>query len=193
MLLRPGARQLEREFQDPVGALAGEDALLRNEFAVGAFEHAAADGRVFALGVLAHHVEIDVGFGAIGQRRPHTWHQLARTQVHVLVEAATDRDQQAPKGDVIGHARIADGAQQDRVRLRQQLHAVGRHHRAGLLVCLTRPIVMRQLQAEAELARGHVDYLQRLGHRFLADAVAGDNRDPMGPRHALYSLSNGRT
>ena len=35
--------------------------------------------------------------GAAGQRRAHAGHQLARPQIHILVEAAADRDQQAPQ------------------------------------------------------------------------------------------------
>ena len=178
-------RQLERELQDAVDAVAGEHALLRDELALGALEHAAADRRVFALGVLAHHVEVDIGLGAVGQRRAHAGHQLARPQVHVLVEAAADRDQQAPQRDVVRHVRPAHRAEQDRVRLRQPLHAVRRHHRAGLLVGLARPVVVRELQAEAEAARGGVQHLQRLRHRLLADAVAGHDRDPVGLRHGL--------
>ena len=69
---------------------------------------------VFALGVLAHHVEVDIRLGAIRERRAHARHQLAGTQVGVLVEAAADRDQQAPQRDVVRHARPADRAQQDK-------------------------------------------------------------------------------
>ena len=54
----------------------------------------------------------------------------------------------------------------------------------GPLIGLARPVVVGELQAEAEAARGGVEHLQRLGHRLLADAVAGDNRDPMGARHS---------
>ena len=54
------AGQLEGEFQDAVDADAREDRLLHHELALGAGEHAAADGGVFALGVLAHDVEVDV-------------------------------------------------------------------------------------------------------------------------------------
>ena len=153
VLLRPRARQFEGVFQDAVHAVAGEHALLADELALGALEHAPADRGVLALGVLAHHIEVDVGLGAAGERRAHAGHQLARAQVHVLVEAAADRDQQAPQRDMVRHVGPAHRAEQDRVRLRQLLHAVGRHHRAGLLVGLARPVVVRELEAEAEAAR----------------------------------------
>ena len=43
VFLRPGHCQFEGVFDDAVGAVAGEHALLGDEFAVGAGEHAAAD------------------------------------------------------------------------------------------------------------------------------------------------------
>jgi hypothetical protein len=52
---------------------------------------------------------------------------------------------------------------------------------------------MRELEREAEAARRRVQHLQRLGHRLLADAVAGDDGDTMGARHARNSLPIGRT
>ena len=84
---------------------------------------------------------------------------------------------------MVGHVRPADRAEQDRIGLREAIHAVGGHHGAGLLIGLARPVVVGEFQAEAEAARGGVKNLQRLGHRLLADAVTGDNRDPMGARH----------
>ena len=114
MLLRPRHRQFEGEFQDAVDAVAAEHALLRDELALGVDEHPSADRGVLALGVLAHHVEVDVGLGAAGERRAHARHQLARPQIHILVEAAADRDQQAPQRDVVRHVGPADRAEQDR-------------------------------------------------------------------------------
>ena len=160
-----------------------------DELAVGAFEHAAADGRVFALGVFAHDVEVDIGLGAAGQRGAHAGQQLAGAQVHVLVEAAADRDQQAPQRDVVGHAGPADRAEQDGVGLAQLVQAVGRHHRAGLLVGLAGPVVMRIGEVEAEAARGCVEHFQRFGHGFLADAVAGQDGDAVGACHGLAPWS----
>ena len=62
-------RELEGELQDAVDAVAREDRLLHHDLAVGALEHAAADGRVLALGVLAHDAEVDVARLAAGERR----------------------------------------------------------------------------------------------------------------------------
>ena len=102
MLLRRLARELEGEAQDAVDADARQDRLLHDELALGAGEHAAADGGVLALVVLAHDPEVDVAGLAAGERGRHAGHQPHRPQVHVLVELAAERDEQAPERDVVG-------------------------------------------------------------------------------------------
>ena len=102
--------------QDAIDPGAREDRLLHDEFALGAREHPAADGRVFALGVLADDEEVDLAGLAIGERARDAGHQADRAQVDVLVELAAELDQGAPERDVIGHLRRpADGAVEDRV------------------------------------------------------------------------------
>jgi hypothetical protein len=82
----------------------------------GAFEHDAADAGIFALGVLAHHVEVDVADLAPGQRAGDAGHQAHRAEVHVLVELAAELEQRPPQRDVIGNLfRPADGAEEDGV------------------------------------------------------------------------------
>ena len=110
------ARELERVAQDAVDALAREDGLLEHDLALGALEHAPADRRVLALGVLAHDDEVDVAGLAVGERRRDARHQPARPQVDVLVEAAPELDQRAPQRHVVGHGRRpADRAVVDRL------------------------------------------------------------------------------
>src|SRR5207244_4841053 len=99
------ARQLEGEAKDPVDALAREHRLLEHDLALGAFEHATADRRVLAFGVLAHDDEVDVARLAVGERARDSRHQAARAQVHVLIEAATPLYQRTPERNVIGDAR----------------------------------------------------------------------------------------
>ena len=103
MLLGPGFRQLEGEFQDAIHSVTGEYRLLCHELARSAFEHAPAHRRIFAFAVLAHDPEVDVSRFAVGQRTFHAGHEAHRTQVHVLVVTAPERDQQPPQRDVIGH------------------------------------------------------------------------------------------
>jgi hypothetical protein len=74
-----------------------------HDLALGAGEHAAADGGILALGVLAHDVEVDVAGLAAGERDGHAGHQPHRAQVDVLVELAAEQQQRAPQRDVVGH------------------------------------------------------------------------------------------
>ena len=66
-----------------------------------AFVHAAADRRILAFRVLAHHDEVDVARLAVGERRRDARHQLARPHVHVLVEVAAELDERAPQRHVV--------------------------------------------------------------------------------------------
>ena len=88
---------------------------------------------------------------------------------------------------MIRHAGPADGTKQDGIGFRELVEPVVRHHLAGVLVGLTRPVVVRQIEVEAEAARGCVQDFQRFRHGFLADPVAGENRDGVGARHGRMS------
>ncbi len=193
-------RQLEREFQDAVDADPRHHRLLRDEFARGIREHAAADRGIFALGVLAHHPEIDVAGLAVGQRRRHPRHQPHRAQVDILVELAAKLDQRPPQRNVIGNFRgPADRAEIDRVMLADLLFPVVRHHLAVLFVIVPRrEIEMIEMHADAVFFRRGFQHAQAFRHHFLADAVAGNDRDPVlffwvGHRESPLSCRTGKT
>ena len=164
-------RSSKANLQDPVDALAGEDRLLHGHLVVGALEHAAADRGVLALGVLAHDPEIDVARLAIGQRAGHALEQPHRAQVHVLVEVAADRDQQSPQRNVVGHARPADGAEEDALERLELLHAVVRHHLAGLHQPIARPVEIGEFEFEVEAPRGGFEHEYAFRQNFLTDSV----------------------
>ena len=125
-----------------------------DDLALGALEHAAADRRILALGVLAHDDEVDVAGLAVGERRRDARHQPAGPQVDVLVEAAPELDQRAPQRDVVGHRRRpADGAVEDRLEAGQRLEPVLRHHAAGADVVVAVPVEMRERERDAEPSR----------------------------------------
>ena len=149
----PRARELERELEDPVDALAREDRFLEHDLPLGALEHAPAHRRVFAFGVLAHDDEVDVAGTASCERRRNARHQPAGTQVHVLVEAAAELDQRAPQRDVIrNRGRPADGAVEDRVVRQQQVVPVLGHHPPVLRIVVAVPLEMPPLECDAEPA-----------------------------------------
>ena len=155
--------------------------LLHHDLALGARKHAAADRRVFALGVLAHHPEVDVAGLAAGQRRRHAGHQPHRAQIDVLVELAAEQDERAPQRDVIRHlGRPADRAEEDRVVLADLLLPVVRHHLAVLFVVVAGgEIEIVAAQLEAEFLRRGLQHAHALRHDLLADAVARDDGDAM--------------
>ena len=68
--------------------------------------------------------------------------------VHVLAERASDRDQQAPEGDVVGYSWPAHSAEEDGVVLAQGLQTVGRHQRALGEVALARPVELDDPQVQ---------------------------------------------
>jgi hypothetical protein len=182
--LRPRHRQLEGELHDAVGAAAGEDAFLDHGFPLGAFVHDAADAGILALGVLAHHIEVDLAHLAVRQRARHAGHQAHRAQVHVLVELAAELEQRTPQRNVVGHGgRPADGAEEDRFVAADLLLPVLGHHAAVLEVVVAAPVEVVEGQRDAETAGGGLQYAQALGHHFAADAVAGDDGD-VRSRHA---------
>ncbi len=177
-VLLAALRQFEGVAHHPVAAAAGEDRLLHHEFVGAALIEPAADRGIFALIVLAHDIEIDVAGLAALQRALDTLEQLDRAQIDVLVEAAADRDQQAPQRDMVRHAGKADRTEIDGVERAQLVEAVGRHHRAGLGEALAAPVEMHPLEPEVAAGR-RLQHLLALRHHFVADAVAGDHRDPV--------------
>jgi len=96
MLFGAALRQIESVFQDAIHALTRKYRLLQHHLAFCAFKDAPAYRRIFALGIFAHHVEIDVAHMAIGERAGHAGHQAYRAQVHIFVEFATELDQGTP-------------------------------------------------------------------------------------------------
>ncbi len=174
----------EREAQDPVDAAPREHGLLDHDLALGALEHPPAQRRVLALGVLAHDDHVDVAGPAVGQRRGNPRHQLAGAQVHVLVEAAPELHQRPVERDVVGNERgPADRAVEDRLERRELFEPVVGHHLAVLEVVVAAPVEVLPVELDAEPASGGFEDAQALRNGLLADAVAGNDGDPM-PGHA---------
>ena len=124
-------RQFEGVAQDPVHAAAGKDRLLNHHFMLGAFIGAAAEGGIFAFGIFAHHVKIDIAGLFTRQRAGDAGEQAHRAQVDVLVELAAELQQRPPQRNVVGNGiRPADGAEVDGIEALQLLAPVVRHHLA---------------------------------------------------------------
>ena len=100
--------------------------------------------------------------------------------VRVLLHLAPDRDQQLPQGHVVGHARPAHRAEEDRVVLVEPRHGVGRHHPARVDVALARPVEVGPLDPGAARVGGALGQTHAHGQHLGADAVAGDRGDAQG-------------
>ena len=142
-----GLRVLERVADDAVHALVGVDLFLDRDLVVGAGLEAAADADVHAFGVLAEHDEVDVVAAAILERAQAIVEQPHRAVVDVEIELEAGAEQDVARVAVVGDARIAERADEDRVELAQQLVAVGRQRLAGLQVVIGAPRQMLELEA----------------------------------------------
>ena len=111
-------RELERVPDDAVHALVGVDLFLDRDLVVGAGLEAAADADVDAFGVLAEHDEVDVASAAVLQRAEPLVEQPHRPVVDVEIELEARAEQDVARVAVVGHARIAERADEDRVERR---------------------------------------------------------------------------
>ena len=144
-----------------------------------AFERAAHRPRkhltlIHKTNVLTHAEHVD-GAG-VGQRALDAVVELGRPQVDVVVELEAQPQQQAALEDPRRHARVTDGAEEDRVVLAQLLdHRVGQQL-AGALPAHRTEVVRRAL----DVGRDLTEDLQALGHHLGTDAVPRDHCQPHG-------------
>ena len=108
---------LERVARDALDAVAREDARLLGHLVRRADVHAPAEPGVLPFGVLAHADHVDICRRPVRERRGDTGQEPHRPQVDVLLEALAQRQDQLPDRDVIGHARVANRAEIDRLEL----------------------------------------------------------------------------
>ena len=158
-------------------ALVGVDLFLDRNLVVGAGLEAPADADVDAFGVLAEHDEVDVLPPAILQRAEAIVEQPHRPVVDVEIELEARAEQDVARVTVVGDARIAERADEDRVELAQHLVAVGGQRLAGLQVVIGAPRQMLEIEAAAEDVADRLQDLDGFGGDVLADAVAGDDRN----------------
>jgi hypothetical protein len=94
---------------------------------------------------------------------------------------------------VVGHARIAERADEDRLEVvAQHLVAVGRQGLTRLQVVIGAPRQLHQVEPAAEHVAGGLQNLERFGGDVFADSVAGDdrNRHFFWPRARPPMISN---
>src|SRR5262249_17823423 len=88
--------------------------------------------------------------------------------------------------------RRADGAEIDRVERRELLVCVLGHHPAVLQVEIASPRKLREGDAHAAVAGRSFDRGHAGRNHFAADAVTGDDGDPIRRGHSTLLLGGGR-
>ena len=112
---------------DAVHALVGVQLFLDRDFVVCAGLEAPADADIEPLGVLAEDDEVDVVWPAVLERTETLVEQPHRPVVDVEVELEARAEQDVARVAIVGHARIAKRADEDRVEAAQ----AGRSRPAG--------------------------------------------------------------
>jgi hypothetical protein len=168
--------ELERVLDDPVNTLVGVQLFLDRHLVFGPGFEAAADAHVEPLGVLAKDDEVHGGGRLPFQRAEPLVEQLHRPVVDVEIELEARAEQDVARMAVVGHARIAERADEDRVELvAQHRIAVRRHRDAGLQVVLGAPRQHLEIEARAEHFFDCSQHFHRFRGRFHADSIAGDH------------------
>ncbi len=178
-LPRTRQRQCAGVADDPLDAATREQARLLGHFVRRAPVQPSAEPGVFAFGVLAHAHPVDVGGCAVAQRPRHAGQQPHRAQIDELLEALPDRQDQFPDRHVVGHGGRADRPEVDGIGTQQRVERAGWHHPAVREVVLAAPGVRRGRDGEAVARCCRRDHGEGGRRDFLADAVAGDDRDRM--------------
>ena len=176
---------------DADGGVQGD---LGGDLEGGAGAHGAAVADVGALGALAHDEEVDLA--RLGQRGGDAREQAGGAQVHEVVEAEAELQQQAPLEHAGGDAGVADGAEQDRVVLGQGGHVLVGEGLARAVPAPRPEVEGGRLDGDAGGLEGGAQGAQPLGDDLLADAVALDDGQAQGARggggaHGVCSSSEG--
>ena len=134
----------------------------------------AAHARVQAFGAFTHHSEVDLT--GVGERGLDAGVQLGGAQVDGLIEREAQLDKQTAFEDTGLDARVADGAEEDRVLLADGLEVLVGQQGAIAQIALGAEIVISEL--ELDFITGGLDEGGlRLGRDLLADAISGDDCD----------------
>ena len=163
--------------QDPVDALVGIDLFLNRDFVWRTGLEAAADANVEALGVLAEDDEVHVGGRPVLQRTQPLVEQPDRTIVHVQVELEPRAEQDVARMAIVGHARIAERADEHRVELPEQRVAVFRNRDARREEVVGAPRQRLDLDAAAGGLRDGGDDGHCRGRHLGTDSISRDDGD----------------
>ena len=130
---------LERVTHNPVHALVGVDLFLNRDLVWRASFESSTDAHIHAFSVLAKDHEIHVGACAALQRTEAIVEQVDRPVIDVQVELESGAEQDIARVPVVGHARIAQCANQDGVKRSKRVVAVRGNRLAGGQIVIGAP------------------------------------------------------
>jgi hypothetical protein len=171
-------RVVERVRDDAMDAFVGVDLLLHRDFIRRARLESPADAGVQALGVLPKDDEIHVLRRTALQRTQPLVEQADWAVVGVEVQLEPDAEQDVAGVPLIRHARVTDGANENRVVVVPQPRIFpGRQRLTGGQIVL-RP-VRQSLEVEGAVGRvtDGTQHLQRFRRHVAADPISGNDGD----------------
>ena len=166
--------QLEGVTHHALHAVGGVDGDFGGHLVRGAATDRSAGTAVQAFGAFTHYNEVDVA--RVGERRRDTLVQLGRTQVHVLVQVEAELEQQATFQNAGLDARIAYGAQQNRIGLLDTVLFLLGEDRAVTQVTFGAKIEMLVIEFGDAFGRLLQSLLGPRSH-FLTNAIARNDGD----------------
>src|ERR1700677_2551877 len=129
--------KVERITKNAINSNSRHHGFLNYHFSLCIGEDLSADGRIFALGILAHHDEVDISRLAVSQRRANSRHQANRPQADILVELPAELHERTPKRDMVRHLLgPAHRAEEDGVMTAYLTFPILGHHFAVLEVVI---------------------------------------------------------
>ena len=189
MLFRPFLRQFERILEHAIDAVAREGRGLHHRLPSAPFENSSADRRVLALGIFAHHPELDIADLSVGQRRLDPRHKAHGPQVNIKVELTAHRNEQLPQRNMIRHTGKTAGAEKDRVVMANHRGTVCRHHATVLSAIFAAPRKLIPSERNIKLASRSFEDSEPFGNHLFANPVTRNHRDAVG-RHGQFLRSN---
>ena len=182
----------ERVTDDALDAFAGIHVLLNGDFVRCAFLEEAPDSHIEAFGVLAEDHQADVFLGAVAQRRKAVVKQFDGSGVDVEVELKAQAQQNVGRMLIGRHARVAQRAEEDGVKLiAQHLDRTRRQRYAFAKVFVRAPVELDKFNGPSGWSGGRPEHLHGLRSNFRPDAVAGNYRDA-GCRTAISQGNAGQ-
>ena len=163
---------------DAFDAFAGVDVFLDGDLLGGSLLEMTAYADVEAFGVFAEDHQVEVFRAPITERGQAFVEEFGGAGVYVEVQLEAQAEEDVGGVLVGGHAGIAKSAKEDGVKLIAE-HLQSAVGEGDLLaqVFIGAPVEFHKFQRTTSLAASSLDHLHTFGSDFLADAVAGNDRD----------------